>query len=328
MRDWLGMDALPHDRPTQMLAHSATGRATDGATDGATDDRQDAVAFALHLSAAAAVMAEITEARRMGLPWSRTGDGGLLIATLAPDGYNLVVRHGPCRAVRVQLPDARPLLSGRAMLGAGEGPDALSQQLFGGPVAIHPGSTAAVLRQEVFTTAQAIAFAGAPAGGTMRIMTGLAGSTVSLYVTHPTLILQQSRVVLRSTEEGRKTIKMEEFFLADDAPAGTGLRAFARMVRAGQAAGFVAIDTVAVGAARSDRNGYYTWPRFGFDAVLAPLVAERAGACDLLTLMATPEGRDWWRLNGGAVEARFDLLPGSRSLAVLDQYMREKGARV
>ncbi len=42
-------------------------------------------------------------------------------------------------------------------------------------------------------------------------------------------------------------------------------------------------------------------------------------------LRATKEGRDWWKANGTTFEATFDPRPGSRSMQLLDAYMKEKG---
>ncbi len=304
---------------------SIQGIGAGGQDAAAHDPRIAPVAFALYLADNADAIAAIADARRTGQPWSATRAN--LTAALTQDGYNLVV-SGAGRPIRVRLPDAQPIETGRAMLGGDTGPDDLTQRLFVGPILLDPASRPAILRGEEFTVAQATMLAGAPAGSTLRIMDGLAGSTVTLTVRHPTLVPQQNRVVLRSTMDGVKTVKMEEFFLANSAPAGTGLRAFARMAQAAQEAGFQAIETVAVGNLLDPKNGYYTWPRFGFNGVLSARQAEWAGTTDLLTLMETPEGRDLWRLNGCVVEARFDLEPGSRSQQALARYMAEKGARI
>ena len=80
-------------------------------------------------------------------------------------------------------------------------------------------------------------------------------------------------------------------------------------------------------------RGYYAWPRYGFDAPLSKDITARlpealASARTLLDLMATPEGRIWWRNHGRGLDVVFDLAPGSRSLQVLDEVLREKGVRL
>jgi hypothetical protein len=89
-------------------------------------------------------------------------------------------------------------------------------------------------------------------------------------------------------------------------------------------------------------NGYYTWPRFGYnesivsirkkDPDLARKIREEfPDAKSILDVMITKEGRDWWKANGTDLfNARFDLQEGSRSRFVLDTYLeeREKKCRI
>lgn len=76
-------------------------------------------------------------------------------------------------------------------------------------------------------------------------------------------------------------------------------------------------------------NGYYLWPRFGFDAALPPpilrsLPRSLRSARRVLDLMQSETGRRWWRRHGTALDVAFDLRPGSRCWAVFHRYLQEK----
>jgi hypothetical protein len=108
---------------------------------------------------------------------------------------------------------------------------------------------------------------------------------------------------------------------------GLGLCILHRQVAAAAALRVDRIEVVA--GRRRGENGYYTWPRFGFEGVLParlrrmlPLGLRKATT--ILDLMVCPRGRTWWRENGVTIGAAFDLLAGSRSRSVLDQYVQAK----
>jgi hypothetical protein len=108
---------------------------------------------------------------------------------------------------------------------------------------------------------------------------------------------------------------------------GFGLQMFYRQVRNAAAHGVDRIDTEA-GRSR-DENGYYTWPRYGFDCPLPvsirrclPLGLEHCRT--LLDLMACEKGRLWWRECGTTARVRFDLTPDSRSCRALAEYISTK----
>jgi hypothetical protein len=107
---------------------------------------------------------------------------------------------------------------------------------------------------------------------------------------------------------------------------------FGRQVQFAAEAGVVKIETH---AARGQRmNGYYTWARFGYDATLPhygvrdALPPSLAGAERLSDLMATAEGRAWWKEKGDTIHAEFDLAEGSLSRRVLDAYLAAREAAV
>ncbi len=64
-------------------------------------------------------------------------------------------------------------------------------------------------------------------------------------------------------------IEIDIFTTKDDAPAGWGRDVFTRQVETAHAMGVDRIQTHGVGCCKDPRwNGYYTWPRFGYDAPL------------------------------------------------------------
>ena len=108
---------------------------------------------------------------------------------------------------------------------------------------------------------------------------------------------------------------------------GLGLQMFCRQVRNATVRGVNRIEAMA--GRRRDENGYYTWPRYGFDCPLPALIQRRlpVGLEDsrtLLDVMSCQKGREWWREHGMAVRVRFDLAPGSRSRRTLAEYVHTR----
>ena len=108
---------------------------------------------------------------------------------------------------------------------------------------------------------------------------------------------------------------------------GFGLQMFYRQVRNAVTRGVACIEALA--GRRRDENGYYTWPRYGFDCPLPAVIRRRlpVGLEDARTLLGRDvvrEGRQWWRQHGTAVRVRFDLAPGSRSRRTLAEYIRAR----
>jgi hypothetical protein len=110
---------------------------------------------------------------------------------------------------------------------------------------------------------------------------------------------------------------------------GLGLQIFHRQVHNAAALGVGRIETVA--GRRARENGYYTWPRFGFDGVLPASVRRilppgLEGSRSVLDLMRCEKGRAWWREHGATIRVAFDLARGSRSRRALAQYVRKRTA--
>lgn len=116
----------------------------------------------------------------------------------------------------------------------------------------------------------------------------------------------------------------------DDRSRGLGLQMFYRQVRQAAALG---VNRIELCAGRGpDENGYYTWPRYGFDAMLTSDVCHSlprglCGAQSILELFETAEGRAWWREHGVTIDVSFDLSPNSRSWQALMSYVAERMAR-
>ena len=134
--------------------------------------------------------------------------------------------------------------------------------------------------------------------------------------------------------DGRLVVKNDLLHLNDDAPAGAGTAILARQVRQLSRMNAAEISTSAAGPPdHPGLNGYYTWPRLGYDAPIPghladtlPLTLNRARRVS--DLMQTSEGRSWWKTNGEGLELTFDLAENSRSRQVLEEYMREKGIAI
>lgn len=118
---------------------------------------------------------------------------------------------------------------------------------------------------------------------------------------------------------------------------GIGSKVFAQQVEHAVKHGFRSIKTTAIGQPGGDYNGYYTWARFGYDSPLenvpglkkdpsklAALKDQFPGAKNISDLMASKQGREWWKANGSTFSGTFDLKDGSRSRQVLDAYLKAK----
>lgn len=129
-----------------------------------------------------------------------------------------------------------------------------------------------------------------------------------------------SSVKISAFTPGHLTAKIE----------GSGFHAIRSIKREG---GDLVIDnhlfvvTSRLGKGDNAMNGYYTWPRFGYDRKLNQYIRENLpkglkGARTVLDVMRTPQGRDWWKRKGNEGEMSFDLRPGSRSRKVLTAYIQ------
>ena len=165
-----------------------------------------------------------------------------------------------------------------------------------------------------------IRLAGAPDGA--KLLVEPAGNAIELVVEHP---LYSDQCVRRIYKAGNGDVRMvnEGLFTKKESPGAFGLRAFQQQVQQCSELGIRKIRTTA--ARDRDLNGYYTWPRFGYDAELPvkfrSLLPPGLSAVDRLSdLMKTKQGRDWWTLNGDTITVDFDLAPDSYSMRTLREY--------
>ena len=120
---------------------------------------------------------------------------------------------------------------------------------------------------------------------------------------------------------------------------GIGSQIFHNAVKEQAKLGIKDMETYAVKG--PSENGYYTWPRLGFDAPLHEVYDRDIprhiskldqiedvvpGAKTVRDVISHPEGRKWWKENGKEIkDAKFDLTEGSDSRNILDNYMSVRG---
>lgn len=86
------------------------------------------------------------------------------------------------------------------------------------------------------------------------------------------------------------------------------------------------VDRLSLTAARApDKNGYITWPVFGYDGKIPDRIREamperlRAFAT-IQDLLGDDEGADWWRDEGKTIALTFDLTEGRDNRRWWNQY--------
>jgi hypothetical protein len=237
---------------------------------------------------------------------------------------------------------------------AGHGGGAAVLERPGGPKTVSwqgvnrnsPRRTAEDISQTLFgrklTDHEAAGLAGAPDGSDVTVRPWEGGLEIT--VRHPHIAQCLRRVMPSYSGEGHPPeLRNDVFNKASGAPEGTGTLMLARQVSMARRMG---IPTIATDASRSEpmldnagavmrsaKNGYYTWPRLGFDErlknrlqdALPASLSEPIYQVRLSHLMATKEGRSWWKEHGESVDVEFDTRPGSLSSRVLESYIREKG---
>jgi hypothetical protein len=191
-----------------------------------------------------------------------------------------------------------------------------------------------------------VSLCGAPAGSDVQAYLDSTGK-LTFAVTHPTLIRSENRVSVFQTADTR-VLELRAIDLADSAVAGLGAAMLWRIVRACDTLGIARISALAMGGRKSPPepdgprlHGYYTWPRFGFDAPIPDAHTDEAalfqyfqgypvGLADgslrsLRMLYATRFGRDFWRIAGSHRWVTFDVAPHGASVLTLPDYLIEKG---
>ncbi len=173
----------------------------------------------------------------------------------------------------------------------------------------------------VLSNEEIIGLTGAPDGA--KVHARREGASIYFRIHHPLYHTESHRRIYRSHD--RSLVMVNELLeLDEDAPEGFGLRILAKQVAQAKTFGIERIDTLA--ARNSTMNGYYTWPRYGFDGPLEEghiydLPEEFQWAEYVSDLMASEEGREYWREYGDSIRVSFDLAPDSYSMQVLQQYL-------
>jgi SPP1 gp7 family putative phage head morphogenesis protein len=157
---------------------------------------------------------------------------------------------------------------------------------------------------------------------------------VYIEVKHPA-ILRQVRSLDRDDAD-RLYMHNEVFKKTRSSPSGIGLRSFATQAYHAEKFGVQYIDTYAAGDFTTARdkgnqwNGYYTWPRFGYNAPLEPddlakFPATFRNIRDLNSLFQQVNGKFLWKYHGSSRDMIFDLDRSERSWEILEEYLQERG---
>lgn len=142
---------------------------------------------------------------------------------------------------------------------------------------------------------------------------------------------EQKRFLYRN-QQGALVIKNVLFKLLEYAPDGLGRDAFVRQIIGARALGVNYLETFAAGSKQAEGwNGYYTWPRLGYNALLTDdekrllqFLPGFRGVRDLNDLILRGGGT-WWKDAGDGRDMVFYLDGRRRSVKILLLYLREKG---
>jgi hypothetical protein len=157
---------------------------------------------------------------------------------------------------------------------------------------------------------------------------GTLADSLYLEIHGPRELPYRGILVLRDTAAGPVIVNEGFHILRRSCQGGgVGLYVLSRQVDGARSLGIICIETIA--GRRSYENGYYTWPRYGFDGRLAASTRQelprRLGRADtVLDLMASAHGRRWWKEHGVPLRVAFDLSHRSRSSLVLRRYLSER----
>lgn len=133
---------------------------------------------------------------------------------------------------------------------------------------------------------------------------------------------------------------INDFFLKDSAPKTLGTRMVAHMIF--EAARIPRFDSIRASATRiyypkdggsiREVNGYYFFPRLGFNADPKNAddyleIPKALKGKKLLSIMQDPQTRQWWKENGQTIEVRFKIR-SKRSILALQTYLLERGINI
>jgi GNAT superfamily N-acetyltransferase len=174
------------------------------------------------------------------------------------------------------------------------------------------------------TFADLATLAGAPDAAKVHVD---AGSAIGVRIRWEMAGAEAARTIYRG-EHGMMVLENDHLEVAEKLQGkGLGTAVFGRQVEEARRLGFYNIETLAI--RDEGHNGYYTWPRLGYDGVIDPefaakLPAPLTSARRYSDLMETPEGRAWWKEHGDTITVHFSLDDGSRSMKTWESYLAEK----
>lgn len=194
----------------------------------------------------------------------------------------------------------------------------------------------------ILTDDELMRLTGAPKGAV--IVPQLRPDKFQLFVTRPGLLEKGIFEIHRDAVTGLYFLYIDYVRYDPASPPGLGAIAFSRIAQQAKDLGFSHIELLAAGGTgvkhsangapdpnmwSEEFNGYYTWPRFGFDVQLQPRMQHIVDSDGRVAGCATVSdviGRDakWWRTNGDGWQMIFDLSDQSRSWATLNAYLVEK----
>ncbi len=194
---------------------------------------------------------------------------------------------------------------------------------------IHPRAKRtwdAIMPHQSVTPESAAAMVGAPNGSDVDVRPGFRDNEVGISGTSHQ-VRDMDRTIKRDAD-GKLTIHNNLLTIRKKHRGGLGQQIFAGQVENAFNHGVDQIKTIG-GKSRS-MNGYVTWPKFGYNALLDSSQVSKAKAAgidakDVLDLMKTPAGQELWKKIGDQVEMTFDLSPGSKSMQQLAAYRQGKG---
>lgn len=165
--------------------------------------------------------------------------------------------------------------------------------------------------------------AGAPDGAEVEV--GVCQGNLTIEISDPQhRIYRGVSRVFRTADGLVLTIEALHIHRPSMRGRGLGLAIFARQLQTARMLGIVRIETRA--GRRCGENGYYSWPRYGFDGRLPRWLVSRqppefCSAQSVLDLMASQRGRQWWLAHGFTLDVVFDVHKASRSSQTLRRYL-------
>ena len=178
-----------------------------------------------------------------------------------------------------------------------------------------------ILRQS-----ELFALCGAPDGSTLQVGALDAEIYIEFQESKHIGMIGSSR--LRAESDGLCLVIDSLFILRKEYRGhGIGFACFQRQIRRARHLGFRKVRTDT--KRKAGENGHYTWPRFGFNALLpisllAALPLFLHGSASVLDIMQFPAGRIWWREHGIGLSLQFDLQRSSRSMRVFRKYWERR----